>query len=91
MTLKRAEAFFSGHVQGVGFRFNAKQVSRNYKVTGTVENLGDRRVKLVVEGNRGEVEKFLQEVRNTTHGRVADVEVQWYQFVGNFCDFRMVR
>ncbi|MFO7725025.1 MAG: acylphosphatase [Oceanipulchritudo sp.] len=54
--------FFSGHVQGVGFRFQTRQVAREFEVSGFVRNLMDGRVQLEVEGEKAEVEGFLREV-----------------------------
>jgi hypothetical protein len=45
----RMTIFYSGHVQGVGFRYNTKSVARGYEVIGTVRNLDDGRVELIAE------------------------------------------
>ena len=42
--------WFSGRVQGVGFRFTALQVAREFEVAGYVENLYDGRVCIEAEG-----------------------------------------
>ena len=41
---------FRGHVQGVGFRYTARQLASRYDVTGFVRNLTDGRVELLVDG-----------------------------------------
>ena len=46
------EIFYSGRVQGVGFRYTAKTVAAGFEITGTVRNLPDGRVELVAEGAR---------------------------------------
>ena len=38
--------FFSGHVQGVGFRYAVLQVAKEFEVAGYVRNLADGRVQL---------------------------------------------
>lgn len=38
--------FFSGRVQGVGFRYSALQVAKEFDVSGFVCNLTDGRVRL---------------------------------------------
>ena len=38
--------FFSGHVQGVGFRYSVLQIAREFDVAGFVSNLVDGRVQL---------------------------------------------
>lgn len=55
--------YYSGHVQGVGFRATAASVARRYAVSGWVRNLPDRRVELLAEGEAGEVQAFLAAVR----------------------------
>jgi acylphosphatase len=59
---QRREIYFSGHVQGVGFRYVTHRVARQYDVTGFVRNLRDSRVHLVVEGEAGEIDRFVDEV-----------------------------
>lgn len=88
--MKRKEIYFSGNVQGVGFRFTSKQVSRNYEVTGTVENLADGRVKMVCEGDPAQIESFVAEVSQSTHGRVTDTEILDKRYSGEFEGFEIV-
>ena len=54
--------FFSGRVQGVGFRYECKRIALGFDVNGTVQNLDDGSVKLCVVGEESEVEEFLQEI-----------------------------
>ena len=58
---ERREVLYAGHVQGVGFRYTVQRLARGYSVTGFVRNLSDGRVELVVEGESGEVDGFLEE------------------------------
>ncbi|MBC9867852.1 MAG: acylphosphatase [Opitutae bacterium] len=51
--------YFTGHVQGVGFRFTTYQLAKGYEVTGFVKNLPDGRVHLEVEGQRKECMAFI--------------------------------
>ena len=37
----RLQVYFSGHVQGVGFRYTVRTLSLEFDVTGWVKNLGD--------------------------------------------------
>lgn len=55
-------AYFSGHVQGVGFRYSTVQIAERFVVAGTVKNLSDGRVELVVQGERAEVEGLIDAV-----------------------------
>ncbi len=60
--------YYSGQVQGVGFRASAAGIARRYAVAGWVRNLPDRRVELLAEGEPAEVLAFLADVRT----RMAD-------------------
>lgn len=57
-------AFFSGRVQGVGFRYTTRQVAKGYDVTGFVKNLNDGRVELQIEGAEKECRYFIEAVND---------------------------
>ena len=58
----RRTVYFSGRVQGVGFRYTAEDLARGFEVTGTVRNLPDGQVELVAEGAAEEVDRFVEAV-----------------------------
>jgi acylphosphatase len=66
--------FFSGHVQGVGFRYSVLQIAREYDVAGFVSNLADGRVQLEAEGAKADVEAFTKSVEEKMHGYIRKVE-----------------
>jgi acylphosphatase len=66
--------FFSGHVQGVGFRFSVLQIAREYDVAGFVSNLADGRVQLEVEGSEQDIASLVDAVQEKMHGYVRKVE-----------------
>lgn len=65
---------YSGHVQGVGFRYTVRQVAKEYEVAGYVKNLVDGRVMLEAEGAPGEVAAFVAAVEERMHGHIRKVE-----------------
>jgi acylphosphatase len=69
---QRCEVAYSGLVQGVGFRYSARQIAQRFAVTGYAQNLADGRVRLVAEGDRRELERFLgavaQAMAENIHG-----------------------
>ena len=71
------EAWYSGHVQGVGFRYTTWSIARGYSVTGFVENLPDGRVHLVVEGTVDQVKQFLGAIADRMSWHIS--EVKWLQ------------
>lgn len=56
------EVYYTGRVQGVGFRYSVKQIAASYEVTGWVRNLDDGRVELRASGEEGEVAAFLEAI-----------------------------
>jgi acylphosphatase len=69
-----ATVFFSGRVQGVGFRFTTRQVALGFDVSGCVQNLPDGRVQLEVEGTAAEVRDFIVAVQERMEGYIRKVE-----------------
>jgi acylphosphatase len=65
---------FSGHVQGVGFRYQVLQIAKEFDVSGTVRNLMDGRVLLEAEGDPGEVRAFVHEVEDRLDMYIRKVE-----------------
>ena len=66
--------FFSGHVQGVGFRYSVLQIAREFEVAGFVRNLMDGRVQLEAEGSESEIDAFVNAVQDRMHGYIRKVE-----------------
>lgn len=66
--------YFTGHVQGVGFRYAVLQVAKEFEVAGFVKNLADGRVQLEAEGTVGDVGQFVAAVEERMHGYIRKVE-----------------
>lgn len=69
-----ASVFFQGHVQGVGFRYQTRQVAQGFEVAGFVRNLPDGRVQLEAEGAEAEVAEFIAAVETQLEGYIRRVE-----------------
>ena len=67
-------AFYSGHVQGVGFRYATMEVAREFEVSGYVKNLSDGRVEVEAEGTSTEVAAFFTALEERMHGFVRKAE-----------------
>ncbi len=86
------QIYYSGNVQGVGFRYTVRSVATGYEVTGTVRNLPDGRVELVAEGARSELDAFRQAIRGEGLEHFIDHEdVQWADARNEFRGFEIAR
>src|SRR3954469_10253110 len=65
---QRMQILYTGHVQGVGFRYSTKMLAQGYEVIGIVRNLLDGRVELIAEGTREELEAFRKGVQESELG-----------------------
>jgi acylphosphatase len=61
--MKTKRVIYEGRVQGVGFRYTTKDLARGYDVLGTVRNLPDGTVELIVAGEGEELGEFLRDLR----------------------------
>jgi acylphosphatase len=59
------QVFYEGNVQGVGFRWTIRQISKGFDVIGWVRNLPDGRVEMQVGGVDSEVFAFLDAVTDS--------------------------
>lgn len=69
-----ATVFFSGRVQGVGFRYQTLQIAKEYDISGLVRNLPDGRVQLEVEGRTDEVRDFVVAIQERMEGHIRETE-----------------
>ena len=60
----RKHIVFSGQVQGVGFRWRARQAARLYDCTGWCRNDWDGSVTMEIQGKEEAVDKVLESLEN---------------------------
>jgi acylphosphatase len=73
----RAVAVVSGRVQGVGYRYFARELATAARLAGSATNLPDGRVEVVLEGPDEAVERVLAQLDGPrAPGRVAAVAVR---------------
>ncbi len=88
--MKRMQVFFSGTVQGVGFRFTAERLARRFPVTGFVRNLDDGRVEVTAEGEEKVLVEFLTAIRESgMKNYIRDIEAHWSAAQGCFGRFEI--
>ncbi len=89
----RVHIWVKGRVQGVGFRahveYHARQIGG---LTGWVRNVGYNTVEAVAEGERANVERFIEAVKQgPSISRVDDSKVEWENVTGEFGEFGVRR
>ncbi len=70
----RVTSFLTGRVQGVGMRYAVHDLSRQFAVRGFVQNLQDGRVQIVAEGDRDEIDRFLNRLREVAPGAIHSLD-----------------
>ena len=85
----RQHLYYSGRVQGVGFRYTALNCARSQDVTGFVRNLPDGRVELVIEGRKQDVQEVLNNLLRRMEGNISSVDEHLGDVTGEFADFRI--
>ena len=89
---RRLNIFYSGRVQGVGFRYAVKTVATGFELAGIVRNLPDGRVELAAEGSRAELEAFRAAIRaEGLAGFIEREEVSWSETKNEFRGFEISR
>jgi acylphosphatase len=84
--------YYSGRVQGVGFRYTARAVATGFEVAGVIRNLPDGRVELVAEGDRAELDAFRAAILDAgLAGFIRDEQVVWTDAKNEFRGFEIVR
>jgi acylphosphatase len=79
--------YFSGRVQGVGFRYTTMQAAKEFEVSGWVKNLSDGRVQLEAEGEPQAVKAFVTAVEERLHGYIRKTERQTAKRLPQFSGF----
>ena len=64
---------YHGRVQGVGFRYSTRNISRQFCVHGFVRNLTDGTVELVAQGESQELEAFLTAITTKFGNHISSV------------------
>lgn len=71
----RKVIFYSGRVQGVGFRYTTANLAKRFEVAGYVQNLPDGKVRLDVQGSNDQVRGLLDAVDQAMAGNIKAKDV----------------
>ena len=84
---KQIHAYYSGGVQGIGFRFTAERLAEELEITGWVSNLADARVEIVAEADEDTLKYFLAQISSSFSRYIKNTDVSWEPATGEFKDF----
>jgi len=85
---KQVHVYYTGNVQGVGFRFTSEDIARNLGVGGWIKNLREGRVEILAEAEEKVLTEFLAKINQYFSRYIQDVDVKWLPATGEFRDFK---
>ena len=83
----RSHIFYSGRVQGVGFRFTVQRYALDLDLRGWVKNLPDGRVEILAEGDRQKIEQLCQRIEKYFQEYIKDKNIDFVPAQKNYQDF----
>ena len=89
MPNKRAQIFYQGNVQGVGFRYTAERTAIALGLTGWVKNLRDGRVEVLCEGSEHSINTFLEKIASIFKVYITDAGIKWSEPTGEYNGFEI--
>ncbi len=86
---KQYHLFFSGTVQGVGFRFTSQRLAQKYNLAGWVKNLKNGGVEIVAEAEAKDLNSFLSELKDEFRHNIANLEKKEGDYTGKYQNFEI--
>lgn len=87
--VRQVHAYFTGRVQGVGFRFSVQDLAVKLGVFGWVKNLRDGRVEILAEADESALKDFLERVNQLFSRYIQGTDISWDKASGAFQDFKI--
>ncbi len=72
----RKHLFFSGRVQGVGFRYKAYYIAQSLGLTGWVRNCYDGRVEMEVQGTLEDIDQMIIQLKQQRYIDIDTIEAK---------------
>ncbi len=82
--------FFSGMVQGVGFRFSAMESAKKHCLNGWAKNVRGGRVELLIQGSQKNIDLFLEDINQEFKRHIADCRIEESEYNQSLTDFKIV-
>jgi len=88
--MKQIHLIVIGRVQGVGFRFYARDIAQKTGVNGWVKNLPDGNVEITAEGSIEKVEMFFEKLKEDYLGKnISHINKSEKPYTGTFSSFEI--
>ncbi|BDR58323.1 acylphosphatase [Xylocopilactobacillus apicola] len=90
--METEKIIFSGHVQGVGFRYSCKMLADQLGITGTIHNDWNGSVIAIVQGSPDVINQFTRNLPNkiSPWARISKVERTKILDTQVYHDFRII-
>lgn len=89
--MKRVYLIISGDLQGVGFRAFVVKAAKKLSIVGWVKNRRDKTVKIVGEGDKDTLERFVGMChKGPALAVIKNSVVDWQEATGEFVAFEVV-
>ena len=73
----QAHVYYSGTVQGVGFRYTVRRLAADRGLAGWIRNLPDGRVEMLVVGEKSDIENLLAGIADYFAGYITARDVDY--------------
>lgn len=89
--MKRYLIILEGRVQGVGFRHFSYMNAKKYSITGTVRNLYNGMVELVIQGDKKNLDIYIDIIKKGDRFiRIDDLSIKELDVINNEKEFRVI-
>lgn len=86
----RMRCRFSGYVQGVGFRYEAKMLADQLNLVGWVQNKSDGTVVAEIEGQASRIDEFLRVMQAVPRFDITDIREERLPLSGTETSFKAI-
>ena len=87
--ITQAHIFYSGTVQGIGFRYTTQRFALELGLRGWVKNLHDGRVEILAEGKKELIEELFVRINKYFEGYVRDSKITYKEAKEDLVGFRI--